>query len=56
MVVSKQRALRLDTSRASEQFLRRQGGEFVPDGIAAVFVRLGRVDDFEDAMVERVGV
>jgi hypothetical protein len=49
-------ALGLDTSWRGENLLRRQRGKFVSYWIPAVWIFLGRVDDFEDAMVEGVGV
>jgi hypothetical protein len=55
-MLCEERALCLDGARASEQFLCWERSELVTNGVAAVWVLLGRVNDLEDAMVGRVSV
>jgi hypothetical protein len=56
MMVCEQSSLGLDTSRTRKQFLRRQWGELVAYWVPRLGVGLGRIDDLEHAVIDRVGV
>jgi hypothetical protein len=56
MVVREQCSLRLDTTRARQQFLRRQRRELVADRISRLWISLGGVNNLEDAVVEGISV
>ena len=55
-MVCEKRSLRLDRAWRSEQLLRRWWNELVAYRVAAKWVPLVRVDDFEGAVVLRRGV
>jgi hypothetical protein len=56
VVIGEQRTLRLYASLCGEDFLSWQWREFVADGVAAVGVLFRRINDFENAVIEGVGV
>lgn len=56
MVVCEKSSLRLNASLASEYLLRGQRCELVSNGVTRLWVRLRRVDDLEDAVIEGVRV
>lgn len=51
MMIRKLCSSGLDTARLSKEFLRRGGGEFVPDWLATNWILLAVVDDLDNAVV-----